>query len=131
MTRFNITLEESVELVLWAIKNSYGSEIIVPKIPSYNILDVAKSICQKCKIKIVGIRPGEKLHEEMISYEESRNTISLKKYFVILQPGNKKQLDYYKKKFFGKVIKRQFSYNSFNNENFLNHKKIKQLLAKR
>ena len=102
MTRFNITLEESVKLVIWSILNSYGSEIVVPKIPSYRILDIAKSISPRGKIEIIGIRPGEKLHEEMISFEESRNTIELKNYYIILQSNNKKQLAYYKNKFKGK-----------------------------
>ena len=64
ITIFNITLEESVELVAWSIKNCFGSEIVVPKIPSYRILDIANSISQKSKKEIIGIRPGEKLHEE-------------------------------------------------------------------
>ena len=83
MTRFNILLKESVDLVEWALKNSFGAEIIVPKIPSYRILDLAKSICENCKLKIIGKRVGEKTHEEMISYEESYHTISIKKYYII------------------------------------------------
>ena len=67
MTRFNITLSESVDLVLFALKNAWGGEIFVPKIPSYNILDLAKAVCDKCKLETVGVRPGEKIHEEMIS----------------------------------------------------------------
>jgi len=78
MTRFNILLKDSVKLVEWALKNSFGAEVIVPKIPSYRIMDVAKSISSKCKIKIIGKRIGEKTHEEMISYEESYNVISIK-----------------------------------------------------
>ena len=128
MTRFNITLEESVNLVIWAILNSYGSEIVVPKIPSYKILDIANSISPKSKLEVIGIRPGEKLHEEMISYEESRNTIELKKYYIILQPNNKKQLAYYKNKLKGKKIIKQFSYNSNENKNFLNINEIKKLI---
>lgn len=128
MTRFNITLEESVNLVIWSILNSYGSEIVVPKIPSYKILDIANSISPKSKLEVIGIRPGEKLHEEMISYEESRNTIELKKYYIILQPNNKKQLAYYKNKLKGKKIIKQFSYNSNENKNFLNINEIKKLI---
>ena len=123
MTRFNITLEESVKLVIWSIKNCYGSEIVVPKIPSYRILDIANSISPNSKKEIIGIRPGEKLHEEMISFEESRNTIELKNYFVILQSGNKKQLNYYLKQQKGKKIRKQFSYNSLDNKYFLNKKR--------
>lgn len=128
MTRFNITLEESVKLVIWSILNSYGSEIVVPKIPSYRILDIAKSISPRGKIEIIGIRPGEKLHEEMISFEESRNTIELKNYYIILQSNNKKQLAYYKNKFKGKKLNKQFSYNSNENKDFLSIGEIKKLI---
>ena len=68
MTRFNLTLSQSVEMVEWALKNSIGGEIFVPKIPSYKILDLAKAICPNCKIKIIGIRSGEKLHENLCNY---------------------------------------------------------------
>ena len=115
MTRFNLTLEESVNLVFWTLKNSFGSEIVVPKIPSYKIMELAKSICPSCKIKIIGIRPGEKKHEEMISKEESRNTLELKDKFIILQDNNKSQFRYYKTKFNGKICKKDFSYNSKSN----------------
>ena len=128
MTRFNITLEESVRLVIWTIKYSYGSEIIVPKIPSYKIIDIAKSICPNCSIKIIGVRPGEKLHEEMISYEESRNVVELKNYYVILQADNIKQNSYYKRKFKSKKIKKQFSYNSKENSKFLKISEIRNLI---
>ena len=84
MTRFNITLLESVKMVDWAIKNTIGGEIIVPKIPSYNIVDLAKAICEKCKIKYVGIRPGEKIHEQMIGSDESMNTAEHKNHYEIL-----------------------------------------------
>ena len=84
MTRFNITLKEATELVFWTLKNSKGGEIIVPKIPSYKILDLAKAISPSCKIKIIGIRPGEKIHEELITASESANTLDLGKYYVIL-----------------------------------------------
>ena len=102
MTRFNITMTESINLVIWTIQNSYGADIIVPKIPSYRIIDVVKSICENCKIQIIGKRPGEKLHEEMISSEESSNTISTKKYYIILQQNNNAQKKYYNKKLFSK-----------------------------
>ena len=109
MTRFNLTLEESVDLVFWTLKYSFGSEIIVPKIPSYKIMDLAKSICPECKIKITGIRLGEKKHEEMISKEESRNTLELKDKFIIFQDKNKSQINFYKKKFKGSLFKKDFS----------------------
>ncbi len=84
MTRFNISLQEGVDMVLFALKNHLGGEIFVPKIPSYRILDVAKALAPKCPTEIVGIRPGEKLHEEMITDTDSLNTIDLGKYYAIL-----------------------------------------------
>ncbi|MDG5801021.1 UDP-N-acetylglucosamine 4,6-dehydratase (inverting) [Marinilabiliaceae bacterium ANBcel2] len=84
MTRFNITLEEGVRLVFFAIENGLGGEIFVPKIPSYRILDVAEAVAPNCEVRDVGIRPGEKLHEEMITETDSLNTIDLGKYYAIL-----------------------------------------------
>ena len=84
MTRFNISLEEGVRLVFFAIEHALGGEIFVPKIPSYKILDVASAIAPKCTIETVGIRPGEKLHEEMITETDSLNTIEFGKYYAIL-----------------------------------------------
>lgn len=84
MTRFNISLQDGVDMVMYAIENHLGGEIFVPKIPSYKILDVAEAIAPECDVKIVGIRPGEKLHEEMITDTDSLNTIDLGCYFAIL-----------------------------------------------
>ena len=84
MTRFNITLNEGVKIVLYALENAWGGELFIPKIPSYNIMDLAKAIDKNCKIKIIGIRPGEKIHEEMISISDSNNTYDIGNYFVIL-----------------------------------------------
>ena len=90
MTRFNISLKEGVEMVLWAIENAMGGEIFVPKIPSYSIETVAKAIAPNAEIKYVGIRPGEKLHEEMITTSDSYNTIDIGDYYAILPMGGKK-----------------------------------------
>jgi UDP-N-acetylglucosamine 4,6-dehydratase/5-epimerase len=128
MTRFNITIEEGVSTVIWALKNAYGSEIIVPKLPSYSIIDLAKSICQDCKLNFTGVRPGEKRHEEMISIEESRHTIDLKDKYVIYQQDNQNQFNYYKKNFNGKLIKNLFSYNSRDNKFFLKENELKNLI---
>lgn len=84
MTRFNISLQDGVNMVLYALENHLGGEIFVPKIPSYRILDIAKAVAPECKIKIVGVRPGEKLHEEMITDTDSLNTIDLGRYYAIL-----------------------------------------------
>lgn len=84
MTRFNISLQAGVDLVMFAIGNHLGGEIFVPKIPSYKIMDIAKAIAPECETRIVGIRPGEKLHEEMITESDSLNTIDLGEYYAIL-----------------------------------------------
>ncbi|MCY1721040.1 UDP-N-acetylglucosamine 4,6-dehydratase (inverting) [Prolixibacteraceae bacterium Z1-6] len=84
MTRFNISLQAGVDMVLYAIENHLGGEIFVPKIPSYKIMDIAEAIAPSCKTVDVGIRPGEKLHEEMITETDALNTIDLGKYYAIL-----------------------------------------------
>jgi UDP-N-acetylglucosamine 4,6-dehydratase (inverting) len=84
MTRFNISLEDGVEMVLWTIENALGKEIFVPKIPSYNIETLAKAIAPNAKLKDIGIRPGEKIHEELITESDSYNTIEFDKYYAIL-----------------------------------------------
>lgn len=125
MTRFNITLKEAIDMVLWTLQYSKGGEIFVPKIPSYRILDLANAINSKNKIKLIGIRPGEKLDEEMISVSDSFNTVDLGKYYAILNPSNSKKLKNYSnyKKFpAGK------SYNSKENNEFLNVKELKKLI---
>ena len=107
MTRFNITLKQSVDMVMWAVKNMQGGEIFVPKIPSYNIIDLVKAFNDKPKIKNIGIRPGEKLHEEMISISEAINTVDLGKYFAILNEFAKDTKKYRKAKF----VNKNFYYN--------------------
>ena len=97
MTRFNISLEEGVDLVFYSLEKSIGGEIFIPKIPSYNIMDIANAIAPNCKKKIVGIRPGEKLHEEMITVSDSLNTYDIGKYYVIL-PNNKNKIEVFLKK---------------------------------
>ena len=92
MTRFNITLQEGVDLVVLAFKEMFGGELFVPKIPSYCILDLAKAIASECKVKIVGIRPGEKIHEEMITATDALNTVEMDDYFVIFGDGLKSNL---------------------------------------
>tara|TARA_B100000941_G_scaffold253819_1_gene201675 strand:+ start:1408 stop:2412 length:1005 start_codon:yes stop_codon:yes gene_type:complete len=130
MTRFNITLEESIDMVLFTIKNSIGGEVFVPKIPSYRISDLAKAICPSCKIINIGIRPGEKIHEEMITVSDSFSTIDIGKYFLILPSNEKEFVNYYEKKFKVKRVPRGFSYNSGKNEEFLSKKEIRELLVK-
>jgi UDP-N-acetylglucosamine 4,6-dehydratase/5-epimerase len=126
MTRFNMKLSESVHMVLWSLKQNIGGEIFVPKLPSYRILDLANAIDINCKIKIVGIRPGEKLDEELITIQESNNCYDLGKYFAIVPSYNKDLLKLYSKK--NKKIKKQISYNSGNNKKFLNIKELKKII---
>jgi UDP-N-acetylglucosamine 4,6-dehydratase/5-epimerase len=95
MTRFNISLEEGVEMVLWAIKHAKGGEIFVPRIPSYRITDVAKAICPDCQHPVVGIRPGEKIHEEMITTSDSFSTVDLGRYYAILPTNASYTIDEY------------------------------------
>ncbi len=84
MTRFNISLQDGVKLVMFALQNHLGGEIFVPKIPSYKILDLAKAVAPNCKIKVIGVRPGEKIHEEMITEGDSLKAIDLGAYYAIL-----------------------------------------------
>ena len=126
MSRFNISIQEGVDLVMWAIENAKGGEIFVPKIPSYNILDVAKAIAPNAKIEDIGIRPGEKLHEEMITESDSYNTIDLDKYFAILPANSKKQyLEFYKG---SKEVPKGYSYNSGTNDQWLTVEAIRSLI---
>ena len=127
MTRFNIDLDDAINLVINVINSSVGGEIFVPKISSYRILDIVKAFQNKNKIKIIGIRPGEKIHEELISKAESYNTFDAGKYFII--SGNQKSLNIYNKKKI-KKFKPGHSYNSSDNSDFLTVKEIKKLIDK-
>ena len=115
MTRFNISLDDGVEMVMNALENAWGGEIFVPKIPSYKITDVAEAIAPECEKKVVGIRPGEKLHEEMITVSDSLNTWDLGKYYAILPQQPNFDLDVYIKHFNAKRVPDGFSYNSGEN----------------
>mgnify|MGYP006088265993 FL=1 len=130
MTRFNISLEYAVYVVMWSLKNLIGGELLIPKLPSYKIMDLAKAISSKCKTPIVGIRPGEKIHEEMISSSDSQNTIELKNFFIILPSLSEKIFKVYKKKLRAKKVKKSFVYNSNSNNKFLTIKEINQLILK-
>lgn len=127
MTRFNISLEEGVEMVLYAAEHAVGGEIFVPKIPSYRILDVAKAVAPDATLKISGIRPGEKLHEEMITSSDSFNTVDLGPYYAILPQGNNKLQSYYTEKG-GKMVEPGFCYNSGTNPDWLSVDDIRGLI---
>jgi UDP-N-acetylglucosamine 4,6-dehydratase/5-epimerase len=128
MTRFNISLKQGVEMVLWALKNSKGGEIFVPKIPSYLITDLAKSISPSAKLINIGVRPGEKIHEEMITENDSLNTVDLGIYYAILPSAGKHSIDQYCKITNGKPVEEGFSYNSGTNKDFLSVEKIITLI---
>ena len=131
MTRFNITLDESIETVLFALKNQQGGEIFVPKQKSYKITDVCKAIDKNRKIKIIGIRPGEKIDEEMISIHDGINSVDIGGYYLILSANKEHSsriLKHYKKKFKIKNLSKNFSYNSKNNNKYLSVKDLKNLI---
>jgi UDP-N-acetylglucosamine 4,6-dehydratase (inverting) len=129
MTRFNITLQEGVDMVLWSIDASLGGEIFVPKIPSYRITDLAEAIAPDAERRIVGIRPGEKVHEEMITSSDSYNTIDLGKYFAILASSGQHSADSYVQQRGGKRVKPGFSYNSGTNDRFLTVEELRELIG--
>ena len=124
MTRFNILMQEAINLVTWSLENSLGGEIFIPKLKSFKITDLAKSVNEKYKFNVTGIRPGEKLHEELITFLESSFTFDLGNLYSIL-PRNLQHK--YNKKLLQKKIKKPFSYNSEEN-NFLSIKEIKKIL---
>ena len=131
MTRFNLSLKESVKLVFDAIKYSkIGGEIFVPIIPSYKILDLAKAISDRCKIKITGVRPGEKIHEELISTYESRYTLRFKNNYIILPNLNKENRSQYFSNYGNKFVEKNFIYRSDLNSKFLSIKELKKLIDK-
>jgi len=115
MTRFNISLDGGVDMVFHALEHSWGGEVFVPKIPSYRIMDVANAICPDCEKKEIGIRPGEKLHEEMITSSDSFFTYDLGTYYVILPSQPSFDLDEYIEKYNAKKVPQGFSYNSSEN----------------
>jgi len=133
MTRFNILLDEGVKFVLFALKNMWGGELFVPKLKSYFVTDLAKAAAPKTKHKIVGIRPGEKIHEEMITVSDSLKTVEFKKYYVILP--DKKFVNWSTKKYLsknksdiGKYVSENFSYDSKNNPSQLLVSDLKKII---
>jgi UDP-N-acetylglucosamine 4,6-dehydratase len=130
MTRFNISLNDGVEMVLHALENAWGGELYVPKIPSYRIMDVAKAIGPECEHRIIGIRPGEKIHEEMITSSDSYNTYDLGKYYVILPTVTDWNIDDYKKAFNAQKVENGFSYTSGENKEWETVESLKELIKK-
>lgn len=126
MTRFNITLQQGVEMVLWSLEHAWGGEIVVPKIPSYRITDLAAAIGPECAHPVIGVRPGEKIHEEMITSSDSFNTVDLGESYAILSPAASYSMQSYCEKMGAKPIPPGSSYNSGENEHFLT---VEQLAA--
>lgn len=127
MTRFNISLDDGVEMVLWALEHALGGEVFVPKIPSYRITDVAEAVGPQCRHEVIGTRPGEKLHEEMITPSDSPNTVDLGPYFAIL-PAGAGAVDKYLKERRAEPVACDFSYNSGTNPDFLTVEQIRALI---
>ena len=130
MTRFNISLSEGVDMVLWALENARGSEILVPKIPSYRITDVAEAVAPGTTKRIVGIRPGEKIHEEMITAADSYNTVDLGDYYAILPSTEDHVLGEYCRATGATRVEPGFAYNSGDNPHFLSVTELRQLIDK-
>ena len=129
MTRFNISLQDGVDMVMFALENHLGGEIFVPKIPSYKILDIATAVAPECQTKIVGIRPGEKLHEEMITDTDSLNTIDLGRYYAILPSVSYSYTEQdYLKKHNAEKVPFGFKYNSGTNEDWETVESLRELI---
>lgn len=128
MTRFNISLQGGVDMVMYALEHAWGGEIFVPKIPSYKITDIAEAIAPNAEIKIVGIRPGEKIHEEMITSSDSYLTYDLGKYYVILPSTPKWDVCHFLTSNNATKVVDGFSYNSLNNTEWLKVEELRSLI---
>ena len=128
MTRFNISLSEGVDMVLWALQNALGGELFVPKIPSYRITDVAEAIGPSCEKPITGIRPGEKIHEEMITSSDSFTTLDLGTYYAILPSDGRVQKLYRETGVSNTSVPAGFAYNSGSNPDFLSVEQLRALI---
>jgi FlaA1/EpsC-like NDP-sugar epimerase len=128
MTRFNISLQGGVDMVMHALEHAWGGEIFVPKIPSYRITDVAKAIGPDCEHPVIGIRPGEKIHEEMITASDSFYTYDLGKYYTILPSTHKWKLDDFITHFNAKRVTPGFRYNSGENEEWETVESLRELI---
>ena len=129
MTRFNITLQEGVDMVLWALDSAQGGEIFVPKIPSYRITDVAEAVGPHCRQEIIGVRPGEKIHEEMITASDSFNTVDLGQYYAILPSAGEHSVESYCRECDAKPVPVGYAYNSGSNLDFLSVEQLRALIC--
>ena len=130
MTRFNITLDESISMVFGFLEHALGGEIFIPKIPSYKITELAEAIGPSCKREIIGIREGEKLHEEMITSSDSINTFDIGDYYAMIPGDYQPKVHFEKMGFNFKPVNEGFSYCSNKNEKFLSKEEIRELIKK-
>jgi UDP-N-acetylglucosamine 4,6-dehydratase (inverting) len=128
MTRFNISLSEGVEMVMWALQCAIGGELLVPKIPSYRITDVAEAIGPSCQKPVVGIRPGEKIHEEMITASDSFSTVDLGSYYAVLPSDGRTLAAYQRAGMDLQPVPQGFAYNSGTNPDFLSVEQLRSLI---
>lgn len=128
MTRFNISLQGGVDMVMHAIEHAWGGEIFIPKIPSYRITDVAKAVAPNCRHEVIGIRPGEKIHEEMITSSDSFYTYDLGKYYTILPSIPNFKIEEFVKKFSAKKVEEGFSYDSGTNSDWETVESLQNLI---
>lgn len=129
MTRFNISLQDGVDMVLWSLENAWGGEVLVPKIPSYRITDVAEAVAPDCRQEIVGVRPGEKIHEEMITASDSPNTVDMGPYYAILPSSGAYSVQQYCQATGAKPVPAGFAYDSGRNPDFLTVAQLRALIA--
>jgi UDP-N-acetylglucosamine 4,6-dehydratase/5-epimerase len=128
MTRFNILLPEAVDMVIYALENAWGGELFVPKIPSFKITDLAMAVGPDCKHPVIGIRPGEKVHEEMITSSDSFSTYDMGKYYVILPQLTNWKMSDFLHHFKSKRVAEGFSYSSGTNTEWLSVKELRALI---
>lgn len=129
MTRFNISLQGGVDMVLHALETAWGGEIFIPKIPSYKITDIAQAIGPDCEHRVIGIRPGEKIHEEMITASDSFFTYDLGKYYVIIPQTPKWDVEEFKSNFGATIVPEGFAYNSGDNTEWETVESLRQLIV--
>ena len=135
MTRFNISIQQGVDFVFFALKNMWGGELFIPKIPAYKITDLASAVAPGVKHKIIGVRPGEKIYEEMLTLTDSLRTAEFEKYYVIMPDS--KYVKWNKRKFLnknskdkGNILKKPFSFNSQDTKDRLLVKDLKKIISK-
>lgn len=127
-TRFAITADNAMDLVLFALNTAEGGEVFIPKIPSFKVIDLAKVICPNCNYEIIGLRPGEKIHEEMLTASEAIHTLETDKYYITLPHYKIAQKEHYIKKFNARSLTEKDVYCSQKNTQWLNEKDLQKLI---